>query len=40
MGEVEEGMEGINGDGRRLGVVNTQDDIQMVYYKIIYLKTI
>ena len=39
-GEVEEGICGINGDGRRLGVVNTQYNIQMVYYRIGYLKPI
>ena len=39
-GEVEEGIWGINGDGRRLGVVNTQYNIQMMYYRIVHVKMI
>ena len=41
-GEVEEGKRGRNGDGRRLdlGWVNTQYNIQMMYYRIVHLKPI
>ena len=31
MGEVEDSKAEINGDGRRLGVVNTQYNIQRIY---------
>ena len=38
--EVGKGKEGINGDERRLSVVNTKYNIQMRYYTIITLKPI
>ena len=38
--EVKEGKAGINGDGRRLGVMNTQYNIQMMYYRIVHWKPI
>ena len=38
VGQVEEGEVGINGDGRRLRVVNTQYCIQMMYHSIVHLK--
>ena len=38
--EVEEDKGGMNGDGKELGVVNTQYSIQWRYYKIVPLKSI
>lgn len=38
VGEEEEGKGGIKGDGRRLGVVDAQYDIQVVCDRIVYLK--
>ena len=39
-GEVQEGEWKINGDGRRLAVVNTKHIIQMMYYGLVHLKPI
>lgn len=38
-GEVEEGAVWLNGDKRRrLGVMNTQYSMQMMFYRTVYLK--
>ena len=39
-GEVDKGKGGIKGDRRRLAVVDTQCIMQMMYYRIIHLKSI
>ena len=38
--KVKEGIGNINGDGKRLGVVNTQCNTQVMYYRIVCLKHI
>ena len=38
--KVEEGERDISGDGRRLDLVNTQYNIQMMCHRIVHLKPI
>ena len=40
MGGSGGGYEGINGDGWRLGVVNTQYSVQVMCCKIVHLKPV